>query len=78
MRALEDRIDAIEEAALETPAQSLADALAQLIILLPRLREQFDSASPARTLTGALRVLLLLCSDDFTELLPHYAANFEE
>ncbi len=78
MRALEDRIDALEEAVLESPAQNLADALAQLIILLPRIREQFDLPCTVRTLVGALGVILPLCVDDFSELLKHYLPSFEE
>lgn len=77
MRSLEDRIDAIEEAALESPAQHLADALAQLIILLPRIREQYDLPSTARTVAGTLRVMLPLCNEDFSELLLHYAPGFD-
>lgn len=78
MRALEDRIDAIEEAALESPAQTLADALAQLIILLPRMREQYDFPCAARTIAGALDVLLPSCAADFSELLRHYTPHSEE
>lgn len=77
MRELEDRIDAIEEAALESPAQNLADAAAQLIIMIPRFREQYDMPSTARSIEGTLRIILPMCSEDFSELLRHYTPRNE-
>jgi len=73
MLALADRIEAVEGLVLETPACNLADALAQQIVLLPRVREQFELPCTARTMAGTLRVMLPLCSNDFSELLKHYA-----
>jgi len=73
MRALEGRIEAVEELALESPARSLADALAQQVLLLPRIEDEFDLPCMARTFAGGLRVLLPMCKADFSELLKHYA-----
>ncbi len=73
------RTDALERAALLTPAQNLRDAVAQLLLLSEGLQTTSDVelAERAGALHGALRIILPMCEADFAGLVDVYAKGLD-
>ncbi len=77
--ALANRIDAVEALILETPARDLADAMAQLLIVLPGLADSDCpiSEQAARAVASALSAVLGVCSVELDAVLfSRYAPSF--